>query len=199
MTAARAVALCGSPRPGGNTEAYLETALAVLRGHGIATELVLLRNKMIHSCRGCYACWQGDERVCRVEDDDFREVFDKMVSADALIVGSPVHYSAVHPDLWSVLVRAGFPSMANHPHSAPRPFSRKIGGAITVARRAGHNFALAQLLLWFSINGFVVPGSIYWTVGVARSPGDAEKDAEGIETVTRFAESVAWLVERTQA
>ena len=195
---ARALALCGSPRAASNTETYLKAALDVLRERGVETELVMLRGKTIRSCRACYACWRPGAGVCQIQDDDFLPIFEKMLAADALIVGSPVHYSAVHPDLWSVLVRAGFPSMAGHPHSAPRPFARKIGGPITVARRAGQNFALAQLLLWFNINGLVVPGSIYWPVGVARSVGDAAKDSEGIATAIQFAENVAWLLEATR-
>jgi multimeric flavodoxin WrbA len=192
-----ALAICGSPRASGNTEAYLEAAMGTLRSTGISTELMTLHGKTIQSCRACYACWDASPRVCQVTGDDFSDIYDQMIGADAILVGSPVHYSAVHPDVWSVLVRAGFPSMAGHPNSAPRPFARKIGGPITVARRAGQNFALAQLLLWFNINEFIVPGSTYWNIGVARSAGDAVKDAEGIQTAIRFAENVAWLLEKT--
>lgn len=194
---ATALALCGSPRAAGNTHAYLEAALGALSDRGVETQLVSLHKKTIKSCQACYRCWREGSRTCQVAGDDFHAIYERMIAADALIVGSPVHYSAVHPDLWSVLVRAGFPGMAGHPASASRPFYRKIGGPITVARRAGHNAALSQLLLWFFINGFVVPGSIYWTVGVARSPGDAAGDAEGMETVRAFAENVAWLLETT--
>jgi multimeric flavodoxin WrbA len=193
----KALALCGSPRATGNTEIYLQAALGTLRERGVQTELISLHDKTIHSCRACYACWKGRTGVCCVDDDDFPAIYERMLDADALIVGSPVHYSAVHPDLWSVLVRAGFPGMVDHPHSPPRPFARKIGGPFTVARRAGHNVALAQLLLWFHINEFIIPGSIYWPVGVARSPGDAEADQEGLETAKRFAENIAWLLAST--
>lgn len=195
--AAKALGLCGSPRANSNTETYLRAALNVLTEHEVETELVLLRGKTIHSCKACYACWKAGDGVCQVQDDDLAEIRGKMVAADALLVGSPVHYGAVHPDVWSVLVRAGFPGMVGHPHSPPRPFARKIGGAITVARRAGQNTALAQLLLWFNISGFIVPGSIYWPVGVARSIGDGEKDTEGIQTAMQLAENVAWLLRKT--
>lgn len=191
----KALALCGSPRPHGNTEVYLEAALAVLGRHGIDTELVSLGDTPILSCRACYACWESSDRVCQVRGDGFHEILEKMVSTDALLVGSPVHYSAVHPGVWSVLVRAGFPGMRGHPDSGLRPFSRKIGAPFTVARRAGHNTALSQLLLWFFINEFVVPGASYWTVGVARSSGDAHADAEGIGTARRLGENIAWLLQ----
>jgi hypothetical protein len=72
-------------------------------------------------------------------------------------------------------------------------FSGKIGGPIVVARRAGHNFTLAQLLLWYFINDMIVVGSSYWNIGVAGSAGkkDMEKDTEGIETIRHFAKSLA--------
>ena len=193
----QALAICGSPRLDSNSAAYLDVAMGTLRDKGIRTESVALHDKTIQSCQACYACWNATPRVCQVAGDDFHEIYEKMLVADAILVGSPVHYSAVHPDVWSLLVRAGFPGMAGHPHSLPRPFARKIGGPIAVARRAGQNFAFAQLLLWFNINEFIVPGSTYWNIGVARSVGDAAKDTEGIETVVRFAENVAWLLEKT--
>lgn len=196
---AKALAICGSPRPASNTATYLDAAMEELRGRGVETEVVALEGRDIRSCRACYACWRSDERICQLAGDDFPAIYRKMLAADAILVGSPVHYGSVHPDLWSVLVRAGFPGMVGHPNSPPRPFSRKIGGPITVARRAGQNFALAQLLLWFHINEFVVPGSVYWTVGVARSLGDAANDSEGLRSVRRFAQNVAWLLERTRA
>lgn len=194
---AQALAICGSPRVDGNTAGYLDAAMGALRDHGISTESVALHNKTIQSCQACYACWNATPRVCQLTGDDFHDIYDKMLKADAILVGSPVHYSSVHPDVWSLLVRAGFPGMAGHPRSAPRPFARKIGGPITVARRAGQNFALAQLLLWFNINEFVVPGATYWPIGVARSVGDAAKDEEGLQTAIRFGENVAWLLEKT--
>lgn len=194
----KALGISGSPRKDGNTEFYLRLALDTLRERNIDTELIPLRGKTIYPCEACYKCWKTKSGKCELEGDDFHGIYEKMVGADAIIVGSPVHYSSAHPTLWSLLVRAGFPSMSGHPRSAPRTFSRKVGGPITVARRAGQNFAFAQLLLWFYINDFIIPGSIYWNVGVARSIGDAQKDEEGIEIVSRFAENVAWLLEKTR-
>ncbi|MCD6141539.1 flavodoxin family protein [Candidatus Bipolaricaulota bacterium] len=193
----KALLISGSPREESNTEAYLRTAQETLAENGVETEIVTLVEKTINPCKACYMCWQAKSYECQQHGDDFHPLFGKMVAADAIIVGTPVHYSAVHPSLWSLLVRASFPGIRDHPHSGPRLFDRKIGGPITVARRAGQNFALAQLLLWFNLNNFVIPGSMYWNVGVARSIGDAAKDEEGMDIVKQFAENVAWLLEKT--
>ncbi len=194
----KALGISGSPRKASNTEAYLRAALETLEENGVETELVTLVDKRINPCKACYMCWQAKSYECQQRGDDFHALFERMVAADAIILGSPVHYSAVYPSLWSLLVRASFPGIRNHPKSGPRLFDRKIGGPITVARRAGQNFALAQLLLWFNLNNFVIPGSMYWNVGVARTVGDAAKDEEGMDIVKQFAENVAWLLEKTR-
>lgn len=193
-----ALGIVGSPRANSNTEFYVSTALETLKAKGIETRLIGLQGKTILPCEADYKCWSGEVHRCQLQGDDFLEIYEQMVAADAIIVGSPVHYSAPHPKLWSLLVRAGFPNVAGFPNYGPGVFSRKVGGPITVARRAGQNFAFAQLLLWFHINDFIIPGSIYWNVGVARSIGDAAKDEEGIRIIRRFAENIAWLLEKTR-
>jgi hypothetical protein len=67
-----------------------------------------------------------------------------------------------------------------------------------VARRAGHNFTYAQLLMWFMINDMVVPGSSYWNVALAREPAKVLEDAEALATIDRFAENLAWLGQQLQ-
>jgi multimeric flavodoxin WrbA len=195
----KALCLSGSPRKDSNTESYLKVAVETLKGSGIETDLVTVVDKVVNPCKACYECWYKESHECQQKGDDFHELFERMVEADAILVGSPVHYSAVHPTIWNLLVRASFPGIRNHPNSGPRLFDRKVGGPITVARRAGQNFALAQLLLWFNLNNFIVPGSMYWNVGTARSIGDAARDEEGIEIVRQFAGNVAWLLKKTVA
>ena len=72
---------------------------------------------------------------------------------------------------------------------------------MSVARRAGHNLAFSQLLLWFFINGITVPGSTYWTVGMAGASGarDAQDDEEGLMHVNNFAENMATVMTKLYA
>ena len=66
-----------------------------------------------------------------------------------------------------------------------------------MARRAGQNFTYAQLLYWFLLNDMVVAGSTYWNIGFGTKRGDVKQDTEALETVTRFAENLAWLAQKT--
>ena len=190
----KVIGIAGSYRPDSNTLQYMKKTLETLAENGIDTELISLEGKTIKPCLGCYGCTK--EAKCVQEDDDFAEILEKMRLADGIILGSPVYVSCVVPQMMALLDRATFIALWND-----RFFSGKVGGPITVARRAGHNMAFSQLLLWFFINGITVPGSTYWNVGVAGARGarDAENDEEGMATVTNFANNMAGIMKKLHA
>ena len=177
----KTIAICGSPRENGNTEYMMRVVLGELEKSGVETEFVSLRGLSILPCRGCYQCLSAGH--CTIEDD-FAGVFAKMQAADGILIGSPVYVARPTALLSALLERATFSGRA-----AGQPLTGKVGGPVTVARRTGQAFASAELLLWFFINDIVVPGSMYWNVGVAGARGahDAENDAEGVEIMKRFA------------
>ena len=187
----KVVGIAGSLRAKSNTLHYVKTALNVLERKGFETELISLRGKEIKPCNGCYDCVK--KGYCTIKADDFEEILGKMRTAEGLVLGSPVYLSSVVPQMMSLLARATFVAYWND-----KFFSGKVGGPITVARRAGHNMAFSQLLLWFFINGITVPGSTYWNVGMAGTGGarDAENDEEGLATVANFADNMAGLMQK---
>jgi len=184
----KAIAICGSPRTKGNTELLLESCLAKLREAGIESELITLSDKRVEPCRGCAACRQLKNGTCIQKDDDFHAIYAKMLEAGIIIVGSPVYYGSATPQIMSLLDRAGYVSGANG-----RLLSRKIGGPVVVARRAGQNFTYAQLMYWYIINDMIVAGSTYWNIAFGREKGQVLEDEEALRTVERFAENLAWL------
>jgi len=187
----KVIGIAGSLRPQSNTLYYVKTALEVIEKDGIQTELLSLRGKEIKPCTGCYDCTR--ESRCSIKGDDFDEILEKMRTAEGLLLGSPVYLSSVVPQMMALLSRATFVAYWNN-----KFLTGKVGGPITVARRAGHNLAFSQLLLWFFMNGLIVPGSTYWNVGMAGAGGalDAEKDAEGLQTVKNFASNMAGLMKK---
>jgi multimeric flavodoxin WrbA len=187
----KVIGIAGSLRARSNTLHYVKTGLKVLEKEGIMSELISLRGKEIKPCNGCYDCVK--KGYCTIEDDDFAAILAKMEAAEGLILGSPVYLSSVVPQMMSLLARATFVAYWND-----KFFTGKVGGPITVARRAGHNLAFSQLLLWFFINGITVPGSTYWNVGMAGTGGarDAENDEEGLATVVNFASNMAAVMHK---
>jgi multimeric flavodoxin WrbA len=185
------VGIAGSLRAQSNTLHYVKTGLEVLEQEGLETELISLRGKEIKPCTGSYDCVK--KGYCTIKGDYFDEILAKMREAEGLILGSPVYLSSVVPQMMALLARATFVAYWNE-----KFFTGKVGGPITVARRAGHNLAFSQLLLWFFINGLIVPGSTYWNVGMAGAGGarDAEDDTEGIQIVSNFAKNMAGLMKK---
>jgi multimeric flavodoxin WrbA len=187
----KAVAICGSPRKEGNTETLLNKCLEKLSAAGIDSKLLSLRGKTITPCIACGVCRKKQDKTCAIKNDDFHPIFEEMLDADIIITGSPVYFGSATPETMALLDRAGYVSRSND-----HLFTRKIGGPVVVARRAGQNFTYAQLMLWYTINDMIVVGSTYWNVAFGLQPGDSANDEEGVNTVERFAENLIWLSEK---
>ena len=181
----KVVGIVGSTRRGGNTEILTQIALDEIQKEGIETELIRLAEKKIQPCDGCRGCIETGK--CHIKDD-FQSVFAKMKQADGIILASPVYYGAASPQITSLISR--FYSTSH------KPLKRKVGGPIVVARRAGHNFTLAQLMFFFMISEMIIPGSTYWNIAFGRQKRDVLKDKEGINTIKNFAHNTAWLIKK---
>lgn len=177
-----------SGRPQGNTEALTRIALEEIQKEGVEAELVTLSEKKIQPCDGCRSCTETGN--CHIKDD-FESVFIKMKEADGIILASPVYYGAATPQIAGLISRFY--------GKRDKPLRNKVGGPIVVARRAGHNFTLAQLLFFFMISEMIVPGSTYWNVAFGRQKGDVLKDEEGVNTIRHFGQKMAWLIKKINA
>ena len=85
------LALQGSPRAAGNTQAVLEVVLAAAQESGADAEIVQLSElNDLTGCRECHGCQtRTDEPGC-VVDDDMQTVLDKAMKADVIIWATPV-------------------------------------------------------------------------------------------------------------
>ncbi len=184
------VGIVGSPRLGGNTETITRIALEEIRKDGLDTELISLAGRKIEPCDACGSCRTTGK--CHIEDD-FEAVYAKMNGADGIILATPVYFGAATPQMTSLISRC------YAYRGTKRPFENKVGGPIVVARRAGHNFTLAQLMFFFLISGMIVPGSTYWNIAFGRQKGEVLKDEEGVNTIKHFAQKIAWLAKKIKS
>lgn len=182
------VGVAGSPKNGGNTETAVREALNVCETEGLETEFVHLADLQIHPCNECMVCKKV--QVCPI-DDDFPPLYDRVLQADGIILGSPVFFSSTTPEIKALMDRAGYLGIAQE-----RPFERKVGGALVVGRRAGHNFVFAELFFFLLYHGTVVPRSIYWNVGFGKEAGEESKDEGGVNTIRHFAKNMSWLIKK---
>jgi len=180
--------ICASPRKEGNTAQVLSECAKSIENQGMKTETVYLRGKTIESCRACGKCEEINR--CMI-DDDLNEIIEKIKDSKGFIVGTPVYFGTARGDLMAALQRIGYVSM-----NTTRFLSWKVGGPIAVARRGGQTSTIQELLMFYLINEMIVPGSTYWNMVFGREKGEALNDKEGMQTIIRFGENVAKLIEK---
>lgn len=185
----KAIAINGSPRKGGNTEILLRKVMEPLTEAGWDTEFIQLGGQPIHGCRACYDCFKKKNSRCGQKGE---EVFDlcleKMILADAIVLGSPTYFSDVTSEMKALLDRAGLVAVANG-----GLFRRKIGAAVVAVRRGGATHAFDTMNHMFLMSGAIVPGSTYWNLGFGLDKGDVKQDEEGLRNMADLGQTIAWL------
>ncbi|MGD0497643.1 MAG: flavodoxin family protein [Bryobacteraceae bacterium] len=187
----KVVAFNGSARRGGNTAILLRRVLGELEKEEIETELVEMSGATIHGCLACRKCSTRKDGRCSQTGDFGNVCIEKMEAADGILLGSPTYVADVSPEIKALMDRACLVARANG-----GMFRRKIGAAVVAVRRAGAIHAFDALNHFFLINEMIVPGSSYWNIAIGREPGDVEKDAEGMETMTTLGRNMAWLMKK---
>jgi len=186
----KAIGVVGSPRKNGNTECLTQHTLKAIAEEGLETELISLAGLDIRPCNACMVC-RDDEERCPIDDDLF-PLYTKIKEAEAIILASPVYYGSATALLKAFMERTGY-------IGGRRVFAGKVGGPLVVARRAGQNFTFAQIMYWFHILNFVMPGSTYWNIAFGREKGQVEEDEEGLNTAWNFGKNIALLVKKLKA
>jgi multimeric flavodoxin WrbA len=84
--------ISGSPRKEDTSGVY-KLVTTVLENTGVTYELISLKGKNISGCIACLGC--VEDNVCKVKDDmtEFRE---KIIEADAYVIGAPNYYSTLN-------------------------------------------------------------------------------------------------------
>lgn len=183
-----AVAINGSPRADGNTAILLGKALAPLAEAGWETETVHVGGKPVRGCTGCFQCFENQDLKCVIRDFVTDTILEKMLRADAVIIGSPTYFADVTAETKALLDRTGFVAIANN-----HAFAGKIGAAAIAVRRAGAVHAFDTINHFFLINQMIVPGSVYWNLGIGMDAGEVAGDEEGMANMDNLGKTIAWL------
>jgi multimeric flavodoxin WrbA len=187
----KVVAFNGSARKNGNTAILLNRVLVALEKEGIATELVQLAGKSIKGCIACYKCFKYKNKHCSVDNDILNECLDKILAADGILLGSPTYFADITSEMKALIDRAGLVGRANDDM-----YRRKVGAAVTAARRGGSIHAFDSINHFFLISQMIIPGSNYWNLGFGLEKGDVEKDKEAMDIMRVLGENMAWLLKR---
>ncbi len=184
----KAIAINGSPRPGGNTEIMLKKVLEPLEVAGWNTEYRQIGGKPVRGCTACFKCVEKKNGRCVIEGDVVNEYLELMYAADAIILGSPTYFADVTAELKALIDRAGFVALANG-----GAFSGKIGAAVVAVRRGGATHVFDSINHMFLISSMIVPGSLYWNLGMGLDKGDVLGDDEAMRNMNYLGQTIAWL------
>ncbi len=163
----------------------------IFQKEGIETEFIQLGNKPVHGCTACMKCKETQDWKCHIKNDHLNFCIEKMVEADGIIIGSPVYFADVTPEVKALIDVAGYVTRANN-----HLLKRKIGAGVIAVRRGGALHAFETINNFFLINQMIVPGSSYWNFAFGRTPGEVLNDEEGMQTIKTLAENMAWLLKR---
>ena len=109
-----AVAINGSPRKGWNTEKILRSALDGAARNGAETELIHLYDLNFKGCISCFECRKigGKSYGACAARDGLTPVLDKLLSADAIFLGSPVYLADITGGMRCLYERFIYPGLA---------------------------------------------------------------------------------------
>ena len=183
METLQVLMLNGSPRSNGNTAVALREMETVFRENGVEVETVVIGNRAIGGCVACGGCAKIGKCVF---DDAVNELAPKFEAADGLVVASPVYYASANATLIACLDRLFY--------STPFDKTMKVGASVVCARRGGCSATFDELNKYFTISGMPVASSQYWNSIHGRTPGEAEADGEGRQTMRTLARNMTFLM-----
>jgi multimeric flavodoxin WrbA len=179
----KVIAINGSPHDAGNTAQSLKVVAQTLAEKNIDTEIITIGKSKFGGCNACASCRNTGKCVI---DDGLNEIAEKIVSADGLIVASPVYYAGMNGELKVFLDRVFYS------HGSKMRF--KPCAAVAIARRAGTVTTFDEITHYFLIAEMLVTPSTYWTGIFGATPGEVNSDVEGISMLQQIAVNIAHLI-----
>ena len=173
----------GSPKAKGNTAIALDEMKKIFEAEGIEVEYIHIGNKPI---RGCIACNQCQTKGQCIFNDVVNETAKIFEESDAMVVGTPVYYGSANATTIAYLDRLFYSTSFDK--------TMKVGAAVVVSRRGGSSSTFDEMNKYFAISGMPIASSQYWNMVYGLVPGDAEKDAEGLQTMRTLAKNMVFLM-----
>lgn len=187
---AKVLLINGSPRKDGNTYAALNEIAKTLGKQNIDSEITWIGVKPVRGCIACSNCKQQGNGKCVFDDDICNEIIEKINSADALVVGSPVYYGQPTGQLLSLMQRTFY---------AGAKVDGKPAAAVAVCRRGGATAALQTMMMPFQLKNMPLVTSQYWNIVYGMNKGEAKLDLEGMQTMRQLGRNIAWLLKNKEA
>ena len=182
------IALNGSPHHDGGVAAGISVMKRELEKEDISVEIIHVGNMNIHGCLDCRKC-QGQGK-CAIGGDPVNECREKLLSADGIIIGSPVYYGGIAGNFKCFLDRLFFPGL---------DMKYKVGAVAASVRLTGGIATFQQLNNYFNLAQIIITPGIYWNVIHGKTQEEFAQDEEGIQIMEVQGRNMAWLLKALAA
>ena len=182
------IALNGSPHHDGGVASGISVMKRELEKEDISVEIIHVGNLNIHGCLDCRKC-QGLGK-CVIDGDPVNECRGRLLSADGIILGSPVYYGGIAGNFKCFLDRLFFPGL-------DMPY--KVGAVVTSVRRTGGIATFQQLNNYLNLAQIIITPGIYWSVIHGRTQEELTRDKEGVQIMETQGRNMAWLLKTLAA
>ncbi len=129
----KAIVLNASPRKNWNTAQLLKSAMAGAQSTGAEVEYINLYDLNFTGCRSCMLCKRKDVERCHCYwKDDLSPVVDKIYSANALFIGTPIYFGRPASQYFALVERLRFPALSYDDYSNYFKGSINVGLFVTM-------------------------------------------------------------------
>lgn len=178
----------GSPHEFGCTYTALKEVADTLEKNGVETEILYLGTKPVAGCIACGKCGQTGRCVF---NDQVNRALEKLAEYQGIVVGSPVYFAGPTGQICAFLDRLFY--------CGGDRMKGKVAAAVVSCRRGGASASFDRLNKYFSISNMHIAGSQYWNQIHGKTPAQAVKDLEGLQTMRTLGQNIAWLIKSIEA
>lgn len=99
----KVLVLSASPHKNGNSDMLCDEFIKGAKQSGNDVEKIRVAAKNIAACLGCYYCRNHDGNC--IHKDDMKEIMDKIIEADVIVMASPVYFYSINAQLKALIDR----------------------------------------------------------------------------------------------
>ena len=184
----KVVGVNGSIKLEGNTFLTINAFFEELHKEGVETELLQVGDGRVAGCIACNGCAGTGE--CEVPDPEFKELSDKLLSADGVFLAAPVYFGTLPGQMKAFLDRFFFQCIQTG------RMRHKVGATAAILRRTGGYTTIDDL------NRFIFSGemiAIGQCIIHGNIKGEVLQDVEGLGGIRRLARNMAWVLKMKEA
>jgi len=185
------VAIYGSPRKDGNTNALMDSFLQGISQNpyvkNIAIDRIMVSRQNISPCKGCRSCTRTGECII---DDQMQEIYPRLIDADFIAVATPIFFTTVSGYLKALIDRCQRLWSLKYEHKK-RVVDKNRSGIMMACAGSGNPriFDCARMVIRSFFDVLYVSYHSDYVYNRVDEKGDIEKKPGALEQVYEFGRS----------